>query len=39
MTLIKPSREEFAALDAKGQAQADAILQAAGIADVIHAPL
>jgi len=32
-------REEFAALDAKGQAQADAILQAAGIADVMHAPL
>ena len=32
-------REEFAALDAHGQAQADAILQAAGIANVIHAPL
>ena len=32
-------REEFAALDAQGQAQADAILQSAGIADVIHAPL
>jgi hypothetical protein len=32
-------REEFAALDAAEQAQADAILQAAGIADLIHAPL
>ena len=32
-------REEFAALDAAGQARADAILQAAGIADLIHAPL
>ena len=32
-------REEFAALDAAGQARADAILRAAGIADLIHAPL
>jgi glutathione S-transferase len=32
-------REEFAALDTAGQTHADAILQAAGIADVIHAPL
>ena len=32
-------REEFAALDAAEQAQADAILQVAGIADLIHAPL
>jgi hypothetical protein len=32
-------REEFAALDAAEQAQADAILQLAGIEDLIHAPL
>ena len=32
-------REEFAQLDAAGQAQAGAILQATGIADLIHAPL
>ena len=32
-------REEFAALDTAGQAHADAILQAAGIADLVHAPL
>jgi hypothetical protein len=32
-------REEFAALDTAGQTHADAILQASGIADVIHAPL
>jgi len=32
-------REEFAALDAAEQAQADAILQLAGIKDLIHAPL
>lgn len=32
-------REEYAALDATGQTQADAILQAAGIADLIHTPL
>ena len=32
-------REEFAALDAAEAAQADAILQSAGISEIIHAPL
>jgi hypothetical protein len=32
-------REEFAALGTAEQAQADAILQSAGIEDLIHAPL
>ncbi len=32
-------REEFAALDTAGQTHAEAILQAAGIADLVHAPL
>jgi glutathione S-transferase len=32
-------REEFAALDAAGQAQADSVLHAAGIAQLIHEPI